>query len=82
MVTVPNINDPAFLEDPFPFFEMGRQMSPLRMPNMEMWMAFKYDECVSMLRDHATWSSFGQQDPNAPPPSMLGSDPPRHTSAA
>jgi cytochrome P450 len=80
MVTVPNINDPAFLEDPFPFYEMGRQMSPLRIPNMEMWMAFKYEECVSMLRDHATWSSFGgQQAPDAPPPSMLGSDPPRHT---
>lgn len=79
MVTVPNINDPAFLEDPFPFYEMGRHMSPLRIPNMEMWMAFTYEECVSMLRDHGTWSSFGQQDPNAPPPSMLGSDPPRHT---
>ena len=43
-------------------------------------MALKYDECVSMLRDHATWASFGgQQAPDAPPPSMLSSDPPRHT---
>lgn len=79
MVTIPNVNDPAFLEDPFPFFELGRQMSPLSLPNIDLWMAFSYDECQAMLRDHATWSSYSQQDPEAPPPSMLGSDPPRHT---
>ncbi len=82
MVTAPNIQDPAFLENPFPFYEIGRQMSPLFVPNMNIWMAFGYDECLSILRDNAQWSS-------APPaemlteggsgPSMLGSDPPRHT---
>lgn len=80
MVTAPNINDPAFLEDPFPFYEIGRRMSPLFVPNMGMWMAFNYDECVGILRDNPTWSSgFGQAGPDAPPPTMLGSDPPRHT---
>jgi len=79
MVTLPNISDPAFLEDPFPFFEMGRQMSPLRLPNMDMFMAFGYDECVTMLKDHATWSSQNPQMAEGDGPGMLGSDPPRHT---
>ncbi len=79
MVTLPNISDPAFLEDPFPFFEMGRQMSPLRLPNMDMFMAFGYDECITMLKDHATWSSQNPQMSEDDGPGMLGSDPPRHT---
>ena len=80
MVTAPNIGDPAFLENPFPFYEMGRQMSPLFVPNMGIWMAFKYEECLAILRDNASWSSMGpMQDPEAPPPGMLGSDPPRHS---
>ncbi|MGE3074507.1 MAG: cytochrome P450 [Dehalococcoidia bacterium] len=80
MVTTPNIGDPAFLENPFPFYEMGRQMSPLFVESMGIWMVFKYDECLAILRDHASWSSMGPiQDPEAPPPGMLGSDPPRHT---
>lgn len=81
MVVAPNIGDPAFLENPFPFYEMGRQMSPLFVPNMGIWMAFKYDECLEILRDNTAWSSMGPLAQNAddPKPSMLGSDPPRHT---
>lgn len=80
MVTAPNIGDPAFLEDPFPFYEMGRQVSPLFVPNMGIWMVFKYEECLAILRDNASWSSAGpMQDPETSQASMLGSDPPRHT---
>lgn len=81
MVAAPNIQDPAFLENPFPFYEIGRQMSPLFVENMGLWMAFKYNECIEILRDNQSWRSFGgsQEDPSQPPPSMLGSDPPRHT---
>ena len=83
MVAAPNIGDPAFLENPFPFYEMGRQMSPLYVSNMNLWMAFGYDECLSILRDNARWLSGPPAamlaDPSAPQPSMLGSDQPRHT---
>ena len=83
MVAAPNIQDPAFLENPFPFYEMGRQMSPLYVESMNLWMAFGYDECVSVLKDNSTWSSASPPsmvtDTQAPQPSMLGSDPPRHT---
>jgi cytochrome P450 len=84
MLAAPNIQDPAFLEDPFPFYEIGRQMSPLYVESMDLWMAFKYDECLAILRNNEDWSSGGAmpaQDPGqpVPQPSMLGSDPPRHT---
>jgi cytochrome P450 len=83
MVTAPNIQDPAFLENPVPFYEIGRRMSPLYVENMNLWMAFGYDECLAILRDNAQWKSGPPAamlaDPSAPQPSMLGSDPPRHT---
>lgn len=83
MLAAPNIGDPAFLENPFPFYEMGRAMSPLFVPNMGIWMAFNHDECQAILKDNATWQSgMGaayEQDPSQPQPSMLGSNPPRHT---
>ena len=83
MVTAPNITDPEFLENPFPFYEMGRAMSPMLAPIGEggLWMAFKYDECLNILKDSVTWSAQGgaSLEPDAPLPSMLGSDPPRHT---
>jgi cytochrome P450 len=81
VVAAPSINDPAFLEDPFPFYEMGRAMSPLFVPNLGLWMAFNYDECLALLRDPATWSSgmASNAPQDGPQPSMLGSNPPRHT---
>ena len=83
MVTAPNIQDPAFLENPFPFYEIGRRMSPLYVENMNLWMAFGYDECLAILRDNAQWKSGPPPamlaDPSAGQPSLLGSDPPRHT---
>lgn len=80
MVVAPNIQDPAFLEDPFPFYEMGRPLSPLFVPTIGMWMAFTYDHCAAILKDSERWQSGpGPNEPNAPAPSMLGSNPPRHT---
>ena len=83
MLAAPNIGDPAFLENPFPFYEIGRKMSPLFVPNLGLWMAFNHDECQAILKDNATWQSgMGaayEQDPTQPQPSMLGSNPPRHT---
>ncbi|MEO6398209.1 MAG: cytochrome P450 [Tepidiformaceae bacterium] len=74
--------DPAFLENPFPFYKMGLAMSPLFLPNPGLWLVFGYEDCLSILKDSKTWSSEFQRPQNMmetpPPPSMLGSDPPRH----
>lgn len=74
-------NDPAFLENPFPFYEMGRAFSPLQIGPPGLWSVFGYDDCSAILKDNATWSSFGrrpEQDVEVAP-SMLSSDPPVHT---
>ncbi|MGE5594853.1 MAG: cytochrome P450 [Hyphomicrobiales bacterium] len=80
-----NPADPAFLENPFPFYEVGQKMSPLYFDTPDgggIWSAFRYEECVSILRDHQSWSSYSPPPPDmtdVPEPSMLGADPPRHT---
>lgn len=82
MVAAPNINDSAFLENPFPFYELGRAMSPLVLPERGLAMVFGYEDCVAILKDWETWSSRFPPPPdmeNPPEPMMLSSDPPRHT---
>jgi len=73
--------DPAFLEDPFPFYEMGRAMSPLRLDDQNMWLVFGYNDIAAILRDQATFSSDFNPARTAAEgnPSMLGTDPPLHT---
>src|SRR5690606_22066000 len=67
--------------NPFPLYVFGRQMSPVFFEGRGVWGAFRYDECTAILRDHETWSSWlpGDAGEDLPEPSMLGSDPPRHT---
>lgn len=82
MIAAPNINDPAFLENPFPFYELGRSLSPLVLPERGLAMVFGYEDCVRMLKDWERWSSRFPPPPDAenpPEPMMLSSDPPRHT---
>lgn len=82
MVAAPNINDPAFLENPFPFYELGRAMSPLILPERGLAMVFGYDDATAILKDWETWSSRFPPPPEVtdpPEPMMLSSDPPRHT---
>ncbi|MGH2609341.1 MAG: cytochrome P450 [Tepidiformaceae bacterium] len=73
--------DPAFLEDPFPFYRMGRQAMPVMfIEPMGLWIAFGYNECVEILKGHNSFSSHwpapeGEQSGG----SMLNSDPPDHT---
>ncbi|MCZ2111154.1 MAG: cytochrome P450 [Dehalococcoidia bacterium] len=79
MVTF-NPADPAFLENPYPFYEMGRQMSPLYLESQGIWLVFGYNDVQAILKDSQAWSSqfAPPAESDAPPPSMLGSDPPRH----
>lgn len=82
MVTF-SATDPTFLENPYPFYAMGRAMSPLYLEDSATWHCFGYNDCVGILRDHTTWSSFTIPPEHAAEmedgPSMLGDDPPRHT---
>lgn len=73
-------SDPAFLENPFPFYEMGRTINPLFLEDMKTWLVFDYEDVTAILKDNQTWSSMfnAPEGVEAPPPSMLGSDPPRH----
>ncbi len=74
--------DPGFLENPFPFYRIGRQMMPvMEIPGRGLWAAFRYDDCVAILKDAASWASSppGGTMPNGTEPSMLMADPPRHT---
>ena len=71
--------DPTFLANPFPFYALGRQFRPvMRDPARGFWSSFRYEDCVAILKDHATWSSDAGVSPDGLPPTMLGSDPPRH----
>jgi cytochrome P450 len=82
MVTALNFADPKFIEDPFPFYEMGRRMSPLYLEQPGMWLVFGYNDIQGILKDNSSWNSAFTPPPgteNPPPPSLLGSDPPRHT---
>lgn len=74
--------DPAFLENPFPFYEMGRTMSPLFLENPGIWLVFDYSDVTAILRDSERWVTAFVPDESLetpPQPSMLGSNPPRHT---
>jgi cytochrome P450 len=76
--------EPAFLENPFPLYSVARKTNPvLFFEGFGIWSAFRYADCTAILKDNETWSSyFGPAlGPNGEPiePSMLGSDPPRHT---
>lgn len=78
-----NPTDPAFLENPFPFYALGRKHMPLAFnESAGVWLAFAYDDVQSVLKDNSTWSSAQvpmEGVPPGPPPTMLFSDPPRHT---
>ncbi len=81
MVTF-NPADPTFLANPYPFFAMGRGLSPLQMGPQGFWSVFGYEDCAAILRDHATWASGPVQTDGTtaePRPTMLGSNPPVHS---
>lgn len=63
-------NDPAFLEDPYPFYEMGRQLSPLYLAGPNMWLIFGYEHISAILKDSTGWSSDTRQRP-LPTPAEL-----------
>ncbi len=74
--------DPSFLENPFPAYALGRKFMPFAFNEaFGVWLAFAHEDVQSILKDNATWSSVTPpiEGMPTPPPSMLFSDPPRHT---
>lgn len=67
-------NDPAFLEDPYPFYEMGRQMSPLFLAGPNIWLVFGYEHIAAILKDNASWSSDSRARP-LPTPEQIAAMP-------
>ncbi|HET9853518.1 MAG TPA: cytochrome P450 [Methylomirabilota bacterium] len=81
--------DPAFLDDPFPFYRALREHDPVhRMPDGSYFLS-RYDDCAAVYRDPGTWSSDKTVDfrPNLGDgllyehhtTSLVFSDPPYHS---
>lgn len=74
---------PQMRDNPFPFHAMARQMAPVMYQDAAgMWMLFRYEDCVKVLKNPTVFSSDATKVfPSLPRQrqSMLVSDPPRHT---
>ena len=81
--------EPRFLEDPYPLYGALREHDPVhRMPDGSYFLS-RYDDCVAVYRDAATWSSDKKVDfrPNFADSllyehhttSLVFNDPPYHT---
>jgi hypothetical protein len=81
--------EPRFLDDPYPLYRALREHDPVhRMPDGSFFLS-RYDDCVAVYRDVATWSSDKKLDfqPNFGDSllyehhttSLVFNDPPYHT---
>jgi cytochrome P450 len=78
--------------NPFPTYAQARRDEPVAMlPGFNLWSVTRYEDCLTVLKNHEVFSSNGQQhgpemfaQMGATPlqdeqPSMLALDPPDHT---
>lgn len=74
---------PAMRDNPYPYYAMARQAAPVVYADaIGGWSVFGYENCRTILRNPALFSSNAAQfleGLNPDQQSMLGSDPPRHT---
>jgi cytochrome P450 len=75
---------PAMRDNPYPFYAMARRMAPVVWRDeVGMWSVFTYEDVRSILRNPGLFSSdasrFVQFNGPRPAPTMLNSDPPRHS---
>lgn len=75
--------EPEQRDNPHPVYEMFRRVAPvLYLERADSWVIFRYDDARTVLRDPQLFSSASRRPPDADVrfrPSMLGTDPPRHT---
>ncbi|HWI64901.1 MAG TPA: cytochrome P450 [Symbiobacteriaceae bacterium] len=76
---------PEMRTNPFPLYAMMRDQAPLLyLSDIDLWLAFRYDDVKLILGDHANFSSeHGRtrtyQGDDVRGLSLISQDPPRHT---
>ncbi len=85
-----NLFDPAFREDPYPFYAESRARGPVtQVDPIGAWLVTGYDEVVEVLKDPGVYSSSAMQgalaqveledsEDEGPPPMVITTDPPKH----
>jgi cytochrome P450 len=73
--------DAEITRDPYRVYELLRDRSPChRMRQRDVWVVSRYDDVVSVLKNHAVFSSTGGVGPDwVQQPMMPMYDPPQHT---
>jgi cytochrome P450 len=75
-----NRNDPALIENPYPFYQQWRDEQPIWWSDGEIkgWILSRYSDVRTILTEPLTFSSriMGEAEARLP---LLSDDPPRHT---
>ena len=83
-----NLFDPAFREDPYPFYAESRARSPVaQVDPIGAWLVTGYDSVVEVLKSpsvyssaamHGAMSQIETDEDEGPPPMVITTDPPKH----
>ena len=85
-----NLFDPAFREDPYPFYAESRARAPVEQVDpLGAWLVTGYDAVVEVLKNPGDYSSAAMQgamaqvdvddtEDGGPPPMVITTDPPKH----
>ncbi len=85
-----NLFDPAFREDPYPFYAESRARGPVaQVDPIGAWLVTGYDEVLEVLKSPRVYSSAAMQaalsqvevddsEDDGPPPMVITTDPPKH----
>ncbi len=85
-----NLFDPAFREDPYPFYAARRARGPVaQVDPIGAWLVTGYDAVVEVLKSPSVYSSaamhgamtqieIGDSEDDGPPPMVITTDPPKH----
>ncbi len=85
-----NLFDPAFREDPYPFYADSRARAPVaQVEPFGAWLVTGYDAVVEVLKSPSVYSSaamhramtqieLADSEDDGPPPMVITTDPPKH----
>ncbi len=83
-----NLFDPAFREDPYPFYAESRARGPVaQVDPIGAWLVTGYDAVVEVLKSPSVYSSAAMHgalsqietdEDDGPPPMVITTDPPKH----
>ncbi len=85
-----NLFDPAFREDPYPFYAESRARGPVaQIDPLGAWLVTGYDAVVEVLKSPGVYSSAAMHlamtqnerpdsEDEGPPPMVITTDPPKH----